>query len=712
MVLLSGLFFCIASSAGPARPGLLTFTQPDGSTFQGRLSGDEFMSILTDDLGHALVQDKDGWYSYASYNADGTKSSSGVHVGDTASEDILSASLNIPYQTLSIIGGTKRRIRGEIMAEKNIKRAAVKSSGSTDKAAVILLVQFSDYSMAHSQADFDAMINSSGYSLNGSTGCAKDYFEDQVHGAYDFTFEVAPIVTVSGTQAYYGAHGSTDVDKYPEGIVAEACQLAYEQGLDFSRFDTDGDGEVDHVFVFVAGKDEADGGGDDCIWSHMWYLYDGAGIKLELNGVIINNYAMSTEYCLFDNGRFRFRTIGTFCHEFGHGLGLMDLYDTDYTSSGGDCDPLWGSLNIMDAGNYNNSGMTPPSYSAIELDHLGIGQCETLALGEYVLEPVSENGRYLRYDTPTSGEYYLIECRSDSGWDAYTGGSGLAIYHIDKSSNDAGASDTYGVSFTASERWYYNEVNCRPDHMCAYMVNAYSSAVDISQAFFPYKDYDAFTYLTDPAFCSWSGKESPFAITGITLDGDNVCFTVVSSTDVEIPEVTGVSSEIFQDTAIIRWTSSNPSFEGTAYVNWGQSDDALTEVEVESYDGGTSYAIRLEGLSARTSYKVNIQFGIAGLLGTQVSANFMTKSLYSGYPYIYLNSSERGNDGSFPSGSLIPLVVYNLSNASDVSWYFSGNEIGPSDNGYFAVTRSGELRAVITYSSGAVETISKKISVK
>ena len=710
-VLLAGLLLCVSLRAGPARPGLLLFTQPDGSTFQGRLTGDEFMSVLTDASGHALVQDTDGWYCYAAYNADGSKSCSGVHVGENASSDVLAASLSIPYGTLNNLGNSKRRRRGEIMAEKKMM-VATKSEGSVDRAAVILLVQFSDYSMTYTRDDFEAMINSSGYSLYGASGSAKDYFEDQVHGAYDFTFEVTPIVTVSGTQAYYGAHSSTDVDKYPQGIVAEACQLAYEQGLDFSRFDTDGDGEVDHVFVFVAGKDEAEGGGDDCIWSHMWYLYDGAGIKLELNGVLINNYAMSTEYCLFDNGRFQFRTIGTFCHEYGHGLGLMDLYDTDYTSSGGECDPLWGTLDIMDAGNYNNSGNTPPNYSAIELDDLGIGVCETLALGDYELEPVNENGRYLRYDTSTSGEYYLIECRSNSGWDAYTGGSGLAIYHIDKSSNSAGSSDTYGVTFTAAQRWYYNEVNCRPDHMCAYMVNAYSDAVDISQAFYPYKDYDSFTYLTDPAFCSWSGKESPFAIIDITADGDNVCFSVVSSSDVEIPEVGSVSSDIYQDVAIISWTSDNPDFDGKAYVNWGQSDDELTEVEVESYDGGTSYAIRLEGLSARTSYKVNIQFGISGLLGTATTANFMTKSLYSGYPYIYLNNTERGDDGSFPEGSLLPLVVYNLSSASGVIWYLNGSEIEAGDNGYYTVSKSGELRAVITYSSGAVETISKKIVVK
>lgn len=710
-LILSGLLYCALLSAGPAWPGVLSLTQPDGSVFAGRITGDEFMGILTDISGHAIIKDSDGWYCYASYDNEGNKLSSGIHVGDNAPGNVISASLDIPYLMLTNAAAEKRRKWSEITARKTANVVTKAESGeAVERAAIILLVQFSDLSMSFTQDNFEDMINGSGYSLNGAQGSAAEYFADQAHGAYTFTFEVAPIVTVSGTQAYYGAHSSTDVDKYPEKIVSEACQLVHDQGVDFSRFDSDGDGEVDHVFVFVAGKDEAEGGGDDCIWSHMWYLYDGAGIKLELDGVLINNYAMSTEYCLFSNGRFRFRTIGTFCHEFGHGLGLMDLYDTDYSSSGGECDPLWSTLNIMDAANYNNSGNTPPNYSAIELDHLGIGNGEKLVSGDYVLEPVNENGRYLRYDTSNNNEYFLIECRSSEGWDAYTGGSGLAIYHIDKSLNSAGTSTTYGVTFTAADRWVYNEVNCRPDHMCAYMVNAYSGAVDISQAFWPYKDNDSYSYLSDPAFTFWDGTESPLAITDISFDGTYASFTVVSTEDVVLPGVTDVVSDIYQDVAIISWKADDSEYTGKAYVRWGQSDDDLTEVEVESYDG-ENYAIRLEGLSARTSYKLNIQFGANGIYGDQVSANFMTKSLYSGYPYIYLSNSERGDDGSFPQGSLLPLVVYNLSGASDVTWYFNGSEIEAGGNGYYTVTTSGELRAAIQYSASSTEIISKQITV-
>lgn len=40
-------------------------------------------------------------------------------------------------------------------------------------------------------------------------------------------------------------------------MVAEACLWAHEQGFDFSKYDWDGDGEVDQVFVLYAGHGEA-----------------------------------------------------------------------------------------------------------------------------------------------------------------------------------------------------------------------------------------------------------------------------------------------------------------------------------------------------------------------------------------------------------------------------------------------------------------------
>ena len=207
--------------------------------------------------------------------------------------------------------------------------------------------------------------------------------------------------------------------------------------------------------LIVAGKNEAETGIDDLIWPHSWDVTYG-NVRLTLNGKEIRTYAVSSEYSLrTSDNSFGFATIGTFCHEFSHVLGLMDLYDTDYDANGS-ANAAWTETALMVGGNYNNDGQTPPCYNAIDRDMLDIGQRETLVPGNYELEPIRLNGRYLRYDTPTEGEYYLIECRDNEGWDEFIGGSGLAIYHIDKSQNMSGYSSYMRKNVTASTRWWTN----------------------------------------------------------------------------------------------------------------------------------------------------------------------------------------------------------------------------------------------------------------
>ena len=110
------------------------------------------------------------------------------------------------------------------------------------------------------------------------------------------------------------------------------------------RYDYDGDGVfnepdgyVDHIQVIHAGEGEEAGGGAqgaDAIWSHRWYAYSTnmgvtgpdfnklGGVPIGNSGIWVGDYTTEPE-----NGG-----LGVFTHEFGHDLGLPDLYDT----AGGD----------------------------------------------------------------------------------------------------------------------------------------------------------------------------------------------------------------------------------------------------------------------------------------------------------------------------------------------------------------------------------------
>ena len=56
--------------------------------------------------------------------------------------------------------------------------------------------------------------------------------------------------------AYYGANSTDGEDLRAGAMIAEACLWAKQQGVDFSKYDWDNDGEVEQVFVLYAGKGE------------------------------------------------------------------------------------------------------------------------------------------------------------------------------------------------------------------------------------------------------------------------------------------------------------------------------------------------------------------------------------------------------------------------------------------------------------------------
>lgn len=700
----------LRANAGPAWRGTLTLTQPDGSVLQARVVGDEFAHLMVDLQGNALIQNSEGWWCYAAFSGDGSMHSTGTVAGDKL-RPASAAGGDIGEVLRKWSAQNKRAlVRNPLVATKGGQVAgAWKKVGSDTpevirKRCLVLLAEFKDVKMSFTQERFENLMNTGEASV-------RKYLDDQFLGRYDFVFDVAPIVTLSQAHQYYGKN-SNGKDSRAAEAVAEACRLAAANGTDFSIYDTDNDGKVDDILLFYAGKDESEGGGDDCIWSHAWKL-SAANIKLTLNGKVIDSYAATSELSLRSSGKYQFKTIGTICHEYSHSLGLADMYDTDYGGSGGEADGLWKSTALMDKGNFNNDGRTPPYYNAIDRDMLGIGQCEELKEGHYVLEPINLNGRFLRMDTANEGEYYLIECRTNTGWDIYTRCKGLAIYHIDKSANLTGYSPVYERDASAAERWTSNEVNCRPQHQCADMVESLDKANDISQIMWPYGKNNSFTPQSSPSFTLWDGSSSPLSITDILQIGDNVSFNVVKSESANPEKAIDIRRDIYQDTAIIQWKTDVPGSTSPAFILIGEKGKSETgEMTVNAFEPG-KYAIRLEGLKPATTYTMKIHYEASGVKGEVVNVQFSTKKIYrEGYPFIFLNTVKRNEDGSFPAGSMLPLVLLNANKFKAVEWYMDDRSIIADKNGYFKLTRSCKIKAVILYIDGSKEIIEKSMRVK
>ncbi|MCI6112200.1 MAG: M6 family metalloprotease domain-containing protein [Rikenellaceae bacterium] len=702
------------SMARPARKGKIAFMQPDGSSFVGSITGDEFFRLKMTETGESIIRDEDGWWCYAAYDALGNKYSSGVKVGvnDIAAK---TASRQIPYAQLIQRAAARR---AEFDNELALKREKMRKSmtltkagaGPVEKHGIIILAAYSDVAFTYSKQNFENMMNQSGYSYNGATGSAKDYFEAQFGNMYNFTFDVSDIVTLPNNRKYYGQNvGSDDNDARPQQMVSEACTLAEKSGVDFSRYDDDGDGYVDTVFVIFAGDDEADSGIEDCIWAHAWSLSK----AITLSGKKIFSYACASELgreVSFDRwgnytpGEAYLAGIGTFCHEYSHTFGLADLYDTDY-SSNGHSEALWSSTGLMDGGNMNNKGNTPPNWNAIDRVQLGVGNCIELTPGKYDIKPISENGDYYKLETGTPGEYYLIECRDASNvWDSHTGGSGMLVYHIDRTSS---AINNY---------WAQNAPNAYSTHQCADLIEAdqtllskyksgsdfyFSPTVyeshynDLYRLFFPYNNVDCLD--KSYALTSWYGAKIDARIENICRESDgSISFNVVDYMTVTP----------FQNEALIEIQDLDATGAVTLDISNGSDKKNIKLLPDESGD----YRTMLEGLTAGTQYTLELNYQKASGTSTTKFKTFRTLEM-SAFKKICLDFPIRKSDGSFPKGARIPLAILNAQDALKVEWYFNSGKIRCGSDYKWAIPSSGELKAVVTLPEGEVS-IYKKITVK
>lgn len=714
------------SFARPARRGPIELKQPDGSMFMASIKGDEWGRIKTTLDGHAIIQEQDGWWCYATYDHSGAKSSTGYRVGNDTPAEIMIRSLNIPRTAIAANAAKRRAIATALSDSEPLLTRISRSKGIMTRAdagqepvikhGIVILAEYKDVKFDNKKEAFVNLLTQKGYNLNGAIGSAKEYFDDQFNGMVEFSFDVSDIVTLSQDRAYYGGNDSDDNDLKPADMIAEACSLAFAAGVDFTKYDDDKDGEVDNVFVFFAGGDEAEGAGDDCIWSHAWYLIDGAGIRpstVTFDGIRVNRYACTAELTRTRTGD-RLAGIGTFCHEYSHTFGLPDFYDTDYDERGGWAAGLWGNTSLMDSGNQNNNGNTPPYFNAIERELLGLNEPEVLEkAGTYRMSPIDKGGGFYRINTDTEDEYYLLECREEAGWDSYIGGSGMLIYHIDRSQE-------------VLKKWISsNDLNADFTHQCADLIEAdsrvdsfsdsqdmYDRTRNLKGLFFPYNDVTSFTNESSPGIKFWSGRMSTWGITAIKKEGKDIKFNFVDENAIAAPpSPINMAYRSFADAAIINFESSYV-YDGEAVLTWKRTGQEGETISIAPYKPG-KYCVILEGLEpGGKTYDVEVHFAAEGMEGESGKISFMTKRMPPvEWPYIYLTGSPKNSNGTFSKGTRIPLRVYNAGDAAEIIWYFNGRQVTHEGDGYYTLEKDGTLKAEVLWEDGSKEVIVKEITI-
>ncbi len=259
---------------------------------------------------------------------------------------------------------------------------------------LVLPVRFSDKSYdrfrgdpdqeARNRAYFQDLLFGGGASTP-RAGTLSHYYRHQSRGRYNITGDIHPVVELSQPLAYYGkpvqnADGSWRNDERASDLVKDALTKAYRMNPDFpwadydqwdpTDFDGDGnrdepDGYLDHFVLIIAGKGQASCQGlyklgdklginaepdafdyltadeqacAERIWPHRFAITENlgqgpvvGGVTNARGGIDIGNGMWMLDY----NMQSEYTSISTFIHEFGHSLGLPDVYARQTSNSSG-----------------------------------------------------------------------------------------------------------------------------------------------------------------------------------------------------------------------------------------------------------------------------------------------------------------------------------------------------------------------------------------
>lgn len=382
-------------------PVIKTFRQPDGKEFLGRVRGDEYVTFFETAEGYSIAQNAEGFWCYAVAGPEGFLQAS-PHVAGEANPDLVIGEkhrrhaphiMNEIQQRRSAHYETLQRLAPA--AAKLQKNALSRSRNAVSYKLAVLLVEFPDVPGTYAPQDFEQLLFSEAYTYvspapgEPAYGSMRDYYLKMSGGALSISGQVFDWVMADSSKSYYERRANV------------RFEVLNKSGVNLNEFDG-------YAIVYAGTVGSSSG--------NLWPQTFSAGGKL--------HYVMSEKWL----PSYDFAPIGVHCHEFGHLLGLPDLYDTDFSSVGA------GRWCTMSTGNYGGGFHERPfHYSAWPKITLGWLTPQTLYDGAHagLLLPPVESSREV-YKLISFASYFLMENRQKLDYDLNLPGVGMLIWHVDE----------------------------------------------------------------------------------------------------------------------------------------------------------------------------------------------------------------------------------------------------------------------------------------
>jgi M6 family metalloprotease-like protein len=550
-----------------------------------------------------------------------------------------------------------------------------------------IMFQFRDrtFSVTHTASEYDRVLFSTAPPL-GRPYTYRTFYQQMSNGLLDIQGQTYGPATLDSTEVTYVGRppcsgspvsGSTNCNGLFTNSQSPGPFTRMQTGLrqalqkldgviDFSQYDSNGDGYVDLVvFIQPAVGGECGGPINNHLWSHRAFLRapfvttdpdpSRPGQFIRVSDYILQSGVGGSSACDVN----QIMPIGTVAHETGHGFGLPDLYGTDGTSEG------IGTYGLMGSGNYS-SPLSPSRMEAWSLNELGwvtISPLGSAGTYGFTAAPSSDTAFYVRVQgSNPRGEYFLLENRQAVQADSAMirdhclkseaprppCGGGLLMWHVDSQQVVNGT------------RFGGNDVNSGPIHGLA-LVQA-----------------DGLGNLgANPSSAGCSGQNPGCSNRGDAGDPypgttGNAVFSA-ASTPAALRNSDGHSAGIGIDQIWQLATDGAMSFRLAYPVSLVRASDTAAVIQFD----GVSYNVYRETLDPGTSHTVGVaatQYTAAGSTrhvfvswsdGGALSHSFtagatadtLTATLARAHRLVYGPSTNKGSvtaNPSDPSGSYIP----------------------------------------------------------
>jgi M6 family metalloprotease-like protein len=405
--------------AAPVNGKIIRFKQPDGTTVDVKLYGDEYYIRAEGLDNYTLIRDKTTrWICYATLSDDGSElvSSGIVYNGRTDDISTLKSNLNIPLHIdisemsrVEKISGKKGLLNRNLPSETKSKTTPLPVPGSIKGLCIV--IDFSDEPATVPISEFTDFCNKLDYTNYGNNGSLRKYYSDVSGGALDYQNVVYGYLRAPDTFEYY--NGLPDSQGAPQ-LLGWALNKLKSEGLDFSTLSINPDGSIVAINLMYTGVPQ--------VWSEGLWWHQGYYPDFSANGVHSGHYNCSPA-----NGPL---ILSTVAHENGHMIAHWpDTYK--YTATNG-VDGI-GTFDLMC--NYGDEYNPVPPNPLFRSD-AGWGNVVDVTNYNGSITDVANSLTCYKYQINNSDEFFLIESRRKTGRSTFIADEGLTIWHIDRTGDN------------------------------------------------------------------------------------------------------------------------------------------------------------------------------------------------------------------------------------------------------------------------------------